>query len=80
MFVCLLCAKSALPAHDVAQLLQVFSREVPVLSVTASDVFVDAMQIDQVHVQRLLLQENTRLVNADDAKERVCSARVILTE
>lgn len=50
-------AKCSLPAHDVPQLLQVFRREVPVLSVTASDVFVDAMQIDQVHVQGLLLQK-----------------------
>lgn len=35
--------KCSVPAHDVPQLLQVFQSEVPVLSVTASDVFVNAM-------------------------------------
>lgn len=46
-----------LPAHDVAQLVQVLGCEVPVRSVTTSDVFVNAVQIDQVHVQCFLLQK-----------------------
>ena len=46
-----------LPAHDVAQFVQVLGCEVPVRSVATSDVFVNAVQIDQVHVQCFLLQK-----------------------
>lgn len=51
-------SQACLPAHDVPQLFQVVRGEVPISPVTASDVFVDAMQVNQVHVQCFLLQQN----------------------
>lgn len=51
-------SKVCLPAHDVPQLFQVVRGEVPIRPVTASDVFVNAMQVDQVHVQCFLLEQN----------------------
>lgn len=46
-----------LPAHYVTQLLQILSGEVPIRSITTSDIFVNTMQIDQVHIHCFLLQE-----------------------
>lgn len=70
-----------LPAHDVPQLVQVVRSEVPICSVTASDIFVNAMQIDQVHVQCFLLQRTILLVHANDKKKNyICMRCLILTE
>lgn len=44
------------PAHDVAQLLQVGGREVPLVAVTPLHVLLDAVQVHRVQVQELRLQ------------------------
>lgn len=45
-----------LPAHDVAQFLQVSRGEVPVVPVAPLYVLVNPMQVQSVQVQELLLQ------------------------
>ena len=48
-----------LPAHDVAQLVQVGGAEVAVVAVAALHVLVDAVQVQRVQVQQLLLQHGS---------------------
>ena len=49
-----------LPAHDVAQFLQVGRGKVPVVSVTPLDILLNAVQVHRVHVQKLLLQQSCK--------------------
>lgn len=48
------------PAHDVAQLLQVGGREVPVVAVAPLHVLLDAVQVHCVQVQQLRLPAHRR--------------------
>lgn len=46
-----------IPAHDVAQFLQVGRGEVPVVPVTALDILIYTVQIQGVQVQKFLLKQ-----------------------